>query len=193
MELKRWMRPLVGSLLMTLTVTIAACGVTPSGAGTGQVSSAQGGATPASTARAVPSPSQPARGPAQVTLGPDETHYPVSGTVTITVHNGTSRTIYTMAHFTGCSIISLERRIGGNWQPVQLCADGYPHPVTMPIAPGGQVATQVAATTASSNATGGATAQWPAGTYRAVLTYVTSPDQSFGQGTVASSGSFVIG
>jgi hypothetical protein len=193
MELKRGTRLLVGSLMIALTVTMAACGVTPGGAGTGHVSSAQGGAMPASTARAVPSPTQPARGPAQVTLVPTMAHYAVSDTIGITVHNGTSQTIYTMAHFTDCSIISLEYRIGGNWQPVQLCADGYPHPVTMSIAPDGQVATPLAATTASSNATGGATVQWPAGTYRAVLTYVTRPDQSFGQGTMVSSGSFVIG
>jgi hypothetical protein len=207
MDVKPRMRLLllVGSLVIALT--IAACGATPSTAGTGYAPSAQSpaaqspatqsGTTPASTTTttsAVASPSpQPIPGAAAVVLVPGTTHYAVSDTITITVQNTTGRTIYALAQFTGCSIISLEHRVGENWQPVQLCNGGSPHPSITPIAPGGEAAIQLAAVTASSGAGGGATTQWPTGTYRAELTYTTSASEPFGQGTPAYSATFVIG
>ena len=126
-------------------------------------------------------------------LAPGTTHYAVSDTITITLQNTTGRTIYAVAQFTGCSIISLEHRVGESWQPVQLCTGEFPHPSITPIAPGGEVAIHLVAATASSDAGGGATAQWPTGTYRAELTYTTSASEPFSQGTPAYSATFVIG
>jgi hypothetical protein len=198
MDVKSRMRLLllVGSLMIALTM--AACGATPSTAGTGYAPTAQSpavqsGTMPTSTTSAVASPSEPIPGAAAVVLVPGTAHYAVSDTITITVQNTTGRTIYALAQFTGCSIISLEHRVGESWQPVQLCTGEFPHPSITLIAPGGEAAIQLAAVTASSDAGGGATAQWPMGTYRAELTYTTSASEPFGQGTPAYSATFVIG
>ena len=95
---------LVGSIVIALT--IAACGAAPSTAGT-DIASEQSATVPASTTSTVASPSQPTPGGAAVVLAPGTTHYAVSDTITITVQNTTGRTIYALAQFTGCSIISL--------------------------------------------------------------------------------------
>lgn len=124
---------------------------------------------------------------------PGATYYAISDTITITVQNTTGRTIYARTSFTGCSIIALAYRTGSSWQPIHLCADGIPHPSITQIAPGGKVAIKLAAATASSDANGGETAQWPVGTYRASLTYTTSADGSFSRGTTTYSSTFVVG
>jgi hypothetical protein len=193
MDVKPRMRLLllVGSLVVALT--IAACGATPSTAGTGYAPAAQSGTMPSSTTSAVASPSQPIHGAAEVVLVPGTALYAVSDTISITVQNTTGRTIYALAQFTGCSIISLEHRVGESWQPVQLCTGEFPHPRITPIAPGGEIAIHLVAATASSDAGGGATLQWPTGTYCAELTYTTSASEPFNQGTPAYSATFVIG
>jgi hypothetical protein len=196
MDVKPRMRlvPLVGGLVsLVIALAIAACGATPSTVGTGYAPAAQSGTMPASTTSAVASPSQPMHGAAAVVLVPGTAHYAVSDTITIIVQNMTGHTIYALAQFTGCSIISLEHGVGESWQPVQLCTGEFPHPSITPIAPGGEVAIHLVAATASSDAGGGASAQWPTGTYRAELTYTASASEPFSQGTPAYSDTFVIG
>jgi hypothetical protein len=187
---------LVGSFVIALTT--AACGITTSTTGTGyapgaQSPAAQSGTTPASTTSVMASPSQPITGAAAVVLVPGTAHYAVSDTISITVQNTTGRTIYALAQFTDCSIISLEHSVGESWQPVQLCTGEFPHPSITSIAPGDVVMIQLVAATASSDAGSGATAQRPSGTYRAELTYTTSASEPLSQGTPVYSATFFIG
>lgn len=193
MDVRQPIKLLVGGLVIALAGIVSACGAMPAGAGTGNAPSTQGGAAPASTAGAAASPSSGTTGSAQVTLVPNAAHYAVSDTITITVHNTTGQTIYTMAHFTDCSAISLERRVGGNWQPVNLCADGFPHPVIAPISPDGEVATELTAATTPGNEVQSEAPEWTAGTYRAVLTYTTSRSADFSHGAITYSTTFTVG
>lgn len=194
MDAKRRMRLLlsVASLVTALALAVAACGTTPGGAGMGGVPATQGGVTPVSTTSTAVSPSHPTPGAVPVVLMPGAAQYAASDTITVSVQNTTGRTIYTLAQFTDCSIISLEYGAGGSWQPVHLCTGGFPHPSITPIAPGGTVAIRLAARAASSDAGDGTTAQWPAGTYRAELTYMTSASEPLSQGTAAYSAPFAI-
>lgn len=188
----RW---LAGALLVVLALAVAACGATPSGPGTGvgSTSPAANGTTPVSSARAtVAATAHATSTPDQVVLVPGAAHYATSDSISVVVRNASGNTVYMVARFTDCSIVSLERLVSGSWQPVNLCADGYPHPYVAHIAPGGAMTIQMSAA-ASSDANPIVSPRWPAGTYRAHLTYSASEAEAFGQGTAVYSATFSVG
>lgn len=196
MHVERRFRWLVGVLLAALALTVAACGATPSGTKPGGTLPAANETTPVSTAHATAAtaaPTSTTSTSAQVALMPGASHYATSDSISVVVHNTASQTIYVVAHFTDCSIISLERLVGGSWQPVNQCADGYPHPYVTNITPGAAVTIQMSAASASSDANPIVPPNWPAGIYRARLTYATSESAAFGQGVAVYSATFSVG
>ena len=126
-----------------------------------------------------------------ILLLPGAAHYTASDVITVTIRNRTSKTAYAEANFTDCSIVLVERFVAGSWQSVNLCADGDPHPVVTKITPGTETEVQMTPTSAGSDAQ--ATSGWPAGTYRAALTYTSSLSAAFGAGTTTFSTTFVVG
>lgn len=197
MHVERRLRWLVGALLAALALTVAACGATPSGTGPGGTSPAAKAAAPVSTARATaaatPAPTTSTRTQTQVVLTSGATYYAASDAVAVTVHNTSGQTIYAVANFTDCSIISLERLVGSSWQPVNPCAGGYPHPYVTHITSGTEETIQMSAAMVGSSDNGSGISSWPAGTYRARLTYATSETAALGQVVAAYSATFSVG
>jgi hypothetical protein len=103
----------------------------------------------------------------QVTLTLNKTQYGAEDPVIVTVHNGLSQSIWLGDSRTGCPSVVLERQVNGQWQRVSKCA-----PATklrsVAIAAGAQVVVRVDAAAGMDTGAG-----WPAGTYRATLSYAT--------------------
>lgn len=194
----RFARAALVALILLIAATISACALKSGSASAGTTTSSTGHATPITTAvhtstitpTVTPKPSSTT---GQIRLLPSAARYSASDVITVTIHNGTDTTAYAMAHFTDCSIILVERQVEGSWHPVNQCADGNPHPVVTQIAPGAETTVQVAATSASSDAQADAMSQWPAGIYRAELTYTSSQSAAFGTGTSVFSSIFIVG
>ena len=189
----RW-RTVVCIPLCALALMIAACGVQTGGASGRTATSASGRATPMTAIVHTPTGApNPSSGTGQVLLVSGSSHYATSDAITITIRNSTSKTTYAVAHFTDCSIILIEQFVANSWRPMNLCADGYPHPVVTQVAPGTETAIQVSPASASSDAQADATSHWPMGTYRAGLTYTSSLSAAFGAGATIFSTTFSVG
>jgi hypothetical protein len=123
--------------------------------------------------------------PAQVTLTINKTQFGAEDPVIVTVHNGLTQTIWLGDRRTGCPSVVLERQVNGQWQPVNRCALG-PKPRSTALAAGAETVVQLDATTGIDTGAG-----WPAGTYRATLSYTTDQKMVSAQ-TVAQSTQFII-
>jgi hypothetical protein len=186
-------------VLMALALLLAGCGAQAGGLGSAATTSAS--APAASTATAAPTgaatgsstatPSGRAAGQPQVILS--AARFGPADDISLTVRNGAGTTIYAEAQFTDCSIIVIERAVASGWQPINLCAGGNPHPTLTQLAPGAQAPLDLAPSAAGSGALAGSSGQWPAGTYRAALTYTTSPTAAFSAGATVYSPTFVVG
>ncbi len=124
--------------------------------------------------------------PAQVTLTLDKMQIGTEDPVIVTVHNGLAETIWLDNSRAGCPAVVLERQVNGQWQSVNRCALG-PKPRSTSLAAGAEKVVQLDATTGVDTGAG-----WPAGTYRANLSYTT--DQAIASTpTVVQSTQFLIG
>lgn len=196
------------AIVALAALALAGCGAQVGGATAGGGASASGQATtqarstaaaaPTSTGGAAsatatrpPASTGGAVGQPQLILG--AARFGPADDISVTVRNGASATIYAEARFTDCSIIVIERQVAGGWQLVNLCADGAPHPTVAQLASGAQTAVDLAPSAASSGALADSSGQWPAGTYRAALTYTTSPSAAFSAGATIYSATFVVG
>jgi len=103
----------------------------------------------------------------EVTLTLNKTQYGAEDPVIVTVHNGLSQSIWLGDSAPGCPSVVLERQVNGQWQRASKCA-----PATLPrsvaIAAGAQRVVRMDASAGMDTGAG-----WPAGTYRATLTYAT--------------------
>lgn len=161
----RWHR--IGMLApLVLVLLLAGCGVSttiggaPSGDATATATATPGG-TPVSS---VPPTSA-------VTLSADHASYSPSSTITITVTNNRSTSIFTFDHQTSCTILTLQRQKASGWENVGGCAMGR---ATR------QVEIKAGATMQVTLAPGAGQMQaipWPTGTYRAVLNYALQPQE----------------
>src|SRR5579884_2313330 len=162
------------ALALALALALAACSRTSGGT----VPFSQGATTPpAFTASPTPGTAD------SVILLPAAAHFAGSATVTITVRNDTPHAIYAQPHATACTVIALQRLSGRSWQQAFPCVNGFPHPTSTGVAPGDAVAVQIAPTTVGGGADPDGDGRWPAGTYRAALTYTTNPSAGYGAGT----------
>jgi hypothetical protein len=191
-------------ILVTLALILAGCGAQTGGAGLGSAATSQAGASATSTAPAAPAatsgaaagpstatPSSGAAGQPQLILS--AARFGPADDISLTVRNGARTTIYAEAQFTDCSIIVIERAVASGWQPINLCAGGNPHPTVTQLASGAQAPLDLAPSAAGSGALAESSGQWPAGTYRAALTYTTNPSAAFSAGATIYSPTFVIG
>lgn len=194
MHVERRRRLLVGLLLAALSLAIAACGAIPTGAGPGDAPPNATETLVVSTAHATiaHNATHSTNAPTQVALIPGASGYDMSDSINVVVRNSSSQTIYAVAHFTDCSVVSLERLVGSSWQPVNPCTDGFPHPAVTRIAPGADLAIQLPPMSASSAEQTNATTHWPLGTYRIALTYTVSLSAAFSAGATVLSAQFVI-
>jgi len=176
-----WIVPIV------LVLTLAACGVTTAGEQQpGGTTSGTPTATAASTASSgggTPVSSVPPTG--AVTLTTDQASYTTSSTILVTLTNHRSTSIFAFDHQTSCTILTLQRQTASGWQAVGGCALGR-MTVQVEIQAGANMKITLAPAAGQIHPT-----PWPAGTYRAVLSYALQK-QEMATGDSATTPTFAI-
>jgi len=122
---------------------------------------------------------------AQVTLTLNKMQFGAEDPVIVTVHNGLTQTIWLSDSKTGCPSVVLERQVNGQWQPVKRCALG-PKPRSTSLSAGSEKVVQLDATTGIDTGAG-----WPAGTYRATMSYTTDQAIASAQTLILSTQFFI--
>jgi hypothetical protein len=171
--------------LVALALFGAACGRPSGPLGAG---SAGGGASSTPRPSASPSPNASAS-PERVTLTLNKQQYATQDPLLVTIHNDLDMTIWARDMHSGCSVIVVERLNQGAWQPLEPCARGR-RPQIIPTPAGSTLVQRIdfAQGVALDSGDG-----WPAGTYRAALTYALSQDAAGGEtGTTVYSAEFTI-
>jgi hypothetical protein len=112
--------------------------------------------------------------------GPCETLYVWAG-------NGLSQSIYATDHHSDCTIVTLQRQVGADWQPVAACLLATPTR-SVEIAPMQADFAQLAP-----NTPGMQERAWPSGTYRLAFGYHTGQQVSTTPDTLVYSLTFTIG
>jgi hypothetical protein len=184
-----WRRVMGGVAPLALVLLLlAACGVTttsdqqPGGASTG-TSMVTTATTSAVTPGGTPVSSLPPTD--AVTLSSDSRSYTPSSTITVTLTNHRSTSIFTFDHQTSCTIIALQQQTDTGWKIAGECLLGSATRL-VEIKAGETMKIALAPSTGTIRAT-----PWPAGTYRAALQYALS-GQDMGAGTVAATPTFTI-
>lgn len=98
--------------------------------------------------------------------------YAPNDAIAVTVRNTLSTAIYAMDTQASCSILSLHALVNGVWQPGQVA----PCPQKRPARPVKIDAGATYTATITAGYPGVQSLSFPAGSYRLVLTYTTSPD-----------------
>lgn len=128
-----------------------------------------GSASPGGSSSTNTSPSTQTTGPIVITT--DHSVYKSTEFVRVTIHNTLSMTIYARDTKASCSILDLQVSTNGNWQPASVARCGLSRPSQeVSIAPAGTYSTTIQA-----NVAGLDNAVFPAGTYRLLLSYATTP------------------
>ena len=134
---RKGVRRFPSAVLVAPALLIAACATQTGGASVGVTTTATGQPTPMTIVARTPTVTpKPSSGLGQIVLLPGSAHYAASDDITVTIRNSTRKTACAEANFTDCSIILVERFVAGSWQPVNPCANGYPHPLLMQIMTG---------------------------------------------------------
>lgn len=155
-----------GAMVALFVIGLTACGHAREGAGTV-------GTTP------------PTQG---VVVQLDAASYGPSDTITLTVLNQLSAAIVATDHHSSCTIVQLQREVGGAWQDEGGCALGM---VTRQISLAAGSATRV---TVAPGAGQMSVKPWPAGTYRVSFTYQPGPPgATTTEGTTVYSVTFAVG
>ena len=180
----------IASLLVSAMIAaLAACGYSISGSGappahaltpaacaspTTGAAVSRGGSEPRSRAQlAVPVTTLPPGvtvGQVQVVIESGE--YGREGTIFAWAGNGLGQCVYATDHQSECSIVVLERRVSGGWQPQAACQLATPTRIVAlpPI--------QAAFIHLAPPAAGAQQATWQAGIYRVAFGYRLNPDGS---------------
>lgn len=177
-----WTRMTCLVLAIVVLLGVGGCGVSGGGAvisGSSGATPTQRGTTADATAVVTPAPTPTIPGSVpgttgSVTLAVNQTHFAPGGSIVVHIDNGAPTTIYAANHRTACTIVTLERNIGGSWQPFARCAEGV-MTIMVPIRAGHQLDVTLA-----SSGSQFASNLWPAGTYRAALFYSLAPVASGG-------------
>jgi hypothetical protein len=171
---------LAASLLLALIVT--GCGQVSSPSGDAD---AQGASTQTAQAGAA---AQSTSG--KVTLSLAKQRYGAEEPLLVTIHNGLQTDIMLTDGGAGCVSIEVERLVQDSWQSVSQCAPAPAGRKTVVISAGGAFVQRIESAHEMDSGAG-----WPAGTYRATLTYKPSGNGAASSATGAPvySAEFTIG
>lgn len=179
---QRWLVP-IGIMLMVLLIGCGHNDGSASGSGTGGSPTGSGnGVTPTSNA----TPSGPASRPTQPSSQPPTSgvilqvgaaSYTPGSTVHVTIKNQSNQAINFADHLTNCTVLTVQRQVGGSWQAMAPCR--------LEIMTRLHTLNAGASLDVSINTAG----PWPAGVYRARLDFRSGSDIAppGGGGTVYSS------
>lgn len=199
---QRCVRLLVVLLAIAMGTALGACERATPGASASHVSSQTAGACSTSTAggaaiqsgravaRAAPQALPVTTLPPGVTVGQvrvvvESGEYDRGSTIFAWAGNGLSQCIDATDHQSACSIIVLERQVGGAWQPQANCLSASPtRTIVLPPM-------QAAFLRLVPPATGAQPGIWQSGTYRVAFTYRLG-EASLGQSIEVDSGPFTI-
>lgn len=113
----RLYRLLLMAGVIVIAAVLAGCGQnSPTGGGTNATPTPTN--PPAPTVTNIPLPTA-SSGP--VTLSVGTTRYHATDTISVTLSNQSSGAIYFPDHLTNCTVILLQRQVGGDWQNVNMC------------------------------------------------------------------------
>ena len=128
----------------------------------------------------------------KVTIAASQTTYRTNDTITITITNGLSESIFVTPYYTNCTPVRLEKEVQSNWMVLGNCTrEQMAHAVAIPAGTSTQLQLSPHVNVPRPNAS----TQWQAGVYRASLTYNTTspdPDTYNPQGTVIQSTTFTV-
>jgi hypothetical protein len=128
--------------------------------------------------------------PGQVRLVLSKSRYAPRETITVTITNGLSTSIYASANFTGCTLVLLEWKTPTGWVPRGRCPSARLTGL-VELKPGSATPQQL--TPVAGVARPSAHATWQAGTYRAIFAYSLKPDEGSVRGTIVQSEDFTVG
>ena len=128
-------------------LVLGGCGVATSGTGgTGATPSTTGGAN-------------------AVTVSTDKAVYAPGDTIVVTIANNLATSVWAADHQSNCTIVTVERLVGGTWERQNPCL--RLSPTRLIEIQAGTVSVQRLSPPTQSGVTG-----WPTGSYRVVFTYL---------------------
>jgi len=167
------------ALVVGLCLTLGACGVS--------MTTAQPGATVASTRSITLTPIPSATADAALTATPvrgvvtislDKSRYHAGELALVTVTNGLAQSISTTDHKSSCSIVQLEQKVNGSWQAVDPCHLQTPT-LVVEIAKGSVTEVKIGIPNTPAN-------------YRVTLSYMGGDEGIGGPGGIVYSAEFTI-
>ncbi len=174
-------------IILALAFSIAACGG-PSQPPVGNPNPGTPAAT--STPRASATITNVSITPGQVRLVLSKSHYVPRETITVTITNGLSTSIYAPANFTDCTLVLLEWKTPTGWVPRGRCPSAQPTGL-VELKPGSATPQQL--TPVAGVVRPSANTTWQAGTYRAIFAYSLKPDEGSTQSMIVQSENFIVG
>jgi hypothetical protein len=156
------MRPIAVAASMLLALFVVACGQS-----TGPLSDAQANGTASLASQPnTAAPTATHTTPGQVTLLLGKQRYGIQEPLLVTIRNGLQTDITLRDDGAGCTLLHVERLVQGTWQAVSQCAPLPAGRHAVVIRPGGALLQRIDSAHEMDSG-----ADWPVGTYRAILTY----------------------
>ncbi len=152
-------------LTCILLLTLVGCGRSSQDATHLLSASAQPTSTPLSRPTSTAAASSQSSIAGHVTLTLNKARYAPEDPFLVTIHNGLNHAIWVQDQQSGCTSLTVEHNIGGEWDTIGQCVMTRPAR-TVAIASGGSLSQRI--DFAQGMDTGGG---WPAGAYRVTLTY----------------------
>lgn len=174
-------------LICMLMLALAGCGRSSNDAA--HVQSGSGQPTATSHPQPTPTASAAHSSSGRVTLTLNKSRYAPEEAFFVTIHNGLSRSIWVQDQQSGCTSLSVEHSVGGEWDGIGQCVMARPAR-TISIAAGASLSQRI--DFAQGMDTGGG---WPAGAYRVTLTYAMDQQASASTtniGNTAQSAEFLV-
>lgn len=159
-------------LTCLLMLTLAGCGSSSRLAAHVQPGSGQPTATPLSRPTSTAAASSQSSVAGHVTLTLNKALYAPEDPFLVTIHNGLNHAIWVQDQRSGCTSLTVEHNIGGEWDTVGQCVLTRPAR-TIAIAAGASLSQRIDFAQGMDTGSG-----WPAGTYRVTLAYAVGQQAS---------------
>ncbi len=158
-------------LTCMLMLALAGCGRSSQDAAHVQPGFGQPTSTPLSRPTSTAAASQSAAA-GHVTLTLNKARYAPEDPFLVTIHNGLNHAIWVQDQQSGCTSLTVEHNIGGEWDTIGQCVLTRPAR-TVAIAAGASLSQRIDFAQGMDTGSG-----WPAGAYRVTLTYAVGQQAS---------------
>jgi hypothetical protein len=138
------------------------------------------GATPTATEGSKPMPSPSAND--AIIVATDKAGYAKSNSITVTVTNNSSATIYASAYYTNCTPVQMQLKSGAGWTIQGRCPEATQ--AALVIQPGSSRVFVLRPSASPMTSRVSSATAWTAGTYRASFNYTLQADPDSAQGGI---------